>query len=297
MSWEERFRLDGKVAVVTGASYGLGVIFATALADAGADIAICARTREGLERTAAQIEALGRRVYLEQADVRVWEQVNQFMQNTIAELGRLDILVNNAGVADTRGLRSEHAEPDCMDEILRVNLVGVWHCCRAAAPHMLRHGSGSIINISSILGTAPAENRSLGYVAAKGAVNNLTRSLAVEWADRNVRVNALAPNYFMSELTRNLLVQSGLKAWVEQRTPQRRLGEEADLIGPIIFLASDASSYVTGQILHVDGGWVAGGGTHQLIPHIADAWDQAGGGSQSRQRRGHKNHLHGLDRR
>lgn len=208
----------------------------------------------------------------------MWEQVNRFMHNTLAELGHLDVLVNNAGIADTRGLRSEHAEPECMDDVLRVNLVGVWYCCRAVAPYMLQRGSGSIINISSILGTAPAENRSLGYVAAKGAINNLTRSLAVEWADRNVRVNALAPNYFMSELTREILVEFGVKAWVEQRTPQRRMGEDADLIGPIIFLASDASSYVTGQILHVDGGYVAGAGTHQSLPHIADAWDPEGRG-------------------
>jgi NAD(P)-dependent dehydrogenase (short-subunit alcohol dehydrogenase family) len=278
MGWEERFRLDGKVAVVTGASYGLGVTFATSLADAGADIAICARSREGLESTAKAVEALGRRCYIEQVDVTQWEQVDGFVQNTIKELGKIDVMVNNAGITDARGLRSENVEFDAMDDVLAVDLNGLWYSTRAVAPHMLRRGSGSIINISSILGTAAAEIRSIGYVAAKGAVNNLTKFLGVEWGDRNVRVNAIAPNFFLSEMTEEILIELGMKDWSESRTPMRRMGVEEDLIGPIIFLASDASSYVNGEILHVDGGWAAGAGTHQIQPHVADSWDPGGGG-------------------
>ena len=230
-----RFRLDGKVAVVTGASSGLGVTFATALAEAGADVAICARSRAGLERTAKQIAMLGRRTYHERADVGDSDAVDGFIHSTIRELGRIDVLVNNAGVQDTRFLRSEYLEPDALWNELRVNLVGAWHGCRAVAAHMLRRGSGSIINISSILATSQSEFRSIGYSAAKAGVNNLTRSLAFEWADRNVRVNAIAPGTFLTPMSAEALGEGGMKEWVESRIPQRRLGAPEELVGPIVF--------------------------------------------------------------
>ena len=273
-----RFRLDGKVAVVTGASSGLGVTFATALAEAGADVAICARSRAGLELTAERIATLGRRAYHEQADVSDWDAIDRFIHSTIRELGRIDVLVNNAGVQDTRFLRSENLEPDALADEIRINLIGTWHGCRAVAAHMLRRGSGSIINISSIFATSQSEFRSIGYSAAKAGVNNLTRSLAFEWADRNVRVNAIAPGTFLTAMSEKALGERGMKEWVESRIPQRRLGVPDELVGPIIFLASDASSYVTGAVVHVDGGWSIGAGANQIEPLPFDGWDSTGRG-------------------
>jgi NAD(P)-dependent dehydrogenase (short-subunit alcohol dehydrogenase family) len=136
---------------------------------------------------------------------------------------------------------------------------------------MLRAGGGSIINLSSIFGNAGSENRTAGYFASKGGVNQLTRLLACEWGDRNLRVNALAPNFFVSEMTRTLLEESGMAEWMRSRTPMRRMGELPELVGPFLFLASDASSFVTGLVLTVDGGWSASGGYAQL-PQPWDEW-------------------------
>jgi NAD(P)-dependent dehydrogenase (short-subunit alcohol dehydrogenase family) len=157
------------------------------------------------------------------------------------------------------------------EKMVKTDLVGLFYMTRAAAPPMLRGGGGSIINLSSIFGMAGAENRTAGYFAAKGGVNQLTKLLACEWGDRNVRVNALAPNFFMSEMTRHLLEDSGMADWMRSRTPMRRLGELHELVGPFLFLASDASSFVTGTVLTVDGGWSASGGYAQL-PQPWDDW-------------------------
>jgi NAD(P)-dependent dehydrogenase (short-subunit alcohol dehydrogenase family) len=155
--------------------------------------------------------------------------------------------------------------------MVKTDLVGVFFMTRACAPHMLRGGGGSIINLSSIFGMAGAENRTAGYFAAKGGVNQLTKLLACEWGDRNLRVNAIAPNFFMSEMTRHLLEDSGMADWMRSRTPMRRLGELDELVGPFLFLASDASSFVTGTVIAVDGGWSASGGYAQQ-PQPWDEW-------------------------
>jgi len=195
-------------------------------------------------------------------------------QAAVDEFGAVDVMVNNAGIGDPRGLHSEILEPEKPKEEIETDLVGTWYGMRAVAPHMLRRGSGSIINISSILGMAGHEHRTPGYVAAKAGVNMLTRSLGCEWADRGVRVNALAPNYFMSESTRWMFEQSGMDEWVRSRTPMRRAGRNEDLVGPLLFLASDASSYVTGSVIPVDGGWSASAGYAQTTPPF-DGWDDA----------------------
>lgn len=270
----ERFRLEGRVAVVTGASYGLGVLFAETLASAGADLVLTARSPDKLQATRELIESYGRRCVTVPADIRVYEQVRTVVDAGIEAFGQIDVMVNNAGIGDPRGLHSEILEPEKPKEELETDLLGTWYGCRAVAPHMLRRGRGSIVNISSMLGMAGSEHRSAGYVTAKAGVNMLTRLLGCEWSDRGVRVNALAPNYFMSESTRWMFEQSGLDEWVRSRTPMRRPGDPVDLVGPLLFLASDAASYVTGAIIPVDGGWSASAGYAQSVPPF-DGWDES----------------------
>ena len=265
------FRLDGKVAIVTGASYGLGVLFAEILATAGAHVVVTARSVDKLQDTKALVESLGVRCLAVQGDVTSYDDCAEVVRQTMAEFGRIDVLVNNAGWADDRLVRSEHCEPEMFAKMVNTDLIGLFYMTRAAAPDMLRGGGGSIINLSSIFGNAGSENRTAGYFAAKGGVNQLTRLLACEWGDRGVRVNALAPNFFVSEMTRALLEDSGMADWMRSRTPMRRMGELPELVGPFLFLASDASSFVTGVVLNVDGGWSASGGYAQN-PQPWDEW-------------------------
>jgi NAD(P)-dependent dehydrogenase (short-subunit alcohol dehydrogenase family) len=266
------FRLDGKVAIVTGASYGLGVLFAEILATAGADVVVTARSVDKLEDTKQMVESLGRRCLAVPGDVTSYEDCAEVVRQTMASFGRVDVLVNNAGWADDRLVRSEHCEPEMFAKMVNTDLIGLFYMTRAAAPDMLRGGGGSIINLSSIFGNAGSENRTAGYFAAKGGVNQLTKLLACEWGDRGLRVNALAPNFFVSEMTRSLLEDSGMADWMRSRTPLRRMGELPELVGPFLFLASDASSFVTGTVLNVDGGWSASGGYAQN-PQPWDEWN------------------------
>jgi gluconate 5-dehydrogenase len=265
------FRCDGKVAIVTGASYGLGVLFAEVLASAGADVVVTARSVDKLADTSALIEKQGRRALAVAGDITSYADCEAVVEAAQSEFGRLDILVNNAGWADDRLIRTERSEPEMFAKMVGTDLIGLFYMTRAAAPAMLRGGGGSIINLSSIFGMAGSENRTAGYFAAKGGVNQLTKLLACEWGDRNLRVNALAPNFFMSEMTRHLLEDSGMADWMRSRTPMRRLGELEELVGPLLFLASDASSFVTGTVLTVDGGWSASGGYAQN-PQPWDEW-------------------------
>jgi len=271
------FSLAGKVAVVTGASYGLGVAFATALAGAGADIVVTARSVDKLEETKKLIEGLGRRCVAVGCDITDYERVRVLFERAHDTFGSIDVLVNNAGISDIRALRAEHSEPEVFEQIVRTDLIGLWHCCHAAAQYMLRQGSGSIINISSIFGVGGFEGRTPGYFAAKGGVNNLTQMLACEWGDRGVRVNAIAPTFFDSEMTHDGLVQSGVMDYLNDRTPMRRLGVNADLGGPVVFLASDAARFVTGFVLPVDGGLTASRGFH-AGPQPWDNFDPEGRG-------------------
>lgn len=273
MDLTNTFRLDGKTAIVTGASYGLGVLFADVLASAGADVVVTARSVDKLADTKAMVEERGRRCLAVAGDVTSFEDCERVVAETMKTFGKIDILVNNAGWADDRLLRTERVEPEVFAKMVNTDLVGLFYMTRAAAPEMLRDGGGSIINLSSIFGNAGAENRTAGYFAAKGGVNQLTRLLACEWGDRNLRVNALAPNFFISEMTRTLLEESGMADWMRGRTPMRRMGELPELVGPLLFLASDASSFVTGVVLSVDGGWSASGGYAQL----PQPWDEWGG--------------------
>ncbi len=262
------FDLSGKVALVTGASSGLGVAFARGLARAGADLALTARRREQLERTAEMVRGYGVRAKVFPADLTDDAQLERLFEDVVAAFGRLDILVNNAGFTDRSGLRHDMASPKRIRAVIELDLIAVAQACRLAARQMLRQGGGVIINVSSILGRVGSEFRAASYHAAKGGVDALTRVLALEYARENIRVNAIAPSYFEGTEMMDKVFEAtpGTKVQAETRTPMGRLGRPEELEAAVVFLASQASSFITGHILYVDGGWTAGGGYHQLAP-------------------------------
>jgi NAD(P)-dependent dehydrogenase (short-subunit alcohol dehydrogenase family) len=251
------FDLTGRVAIVTGAGSGIGAVFAEALAEAGADVVCVGRRVAPIERTAGRIRELGRRALAIEADVSDEGAVVRLVAQTVSEFGRLDIMVNNAGV----GVACPPEELTLADwqRTINVNLTGVFLGAREAARAMLAAGNGGrIINTASILGTVASQPiAASGYAASKGAVINLTRDLAVHWAPHGILVNAIGPAYFPTEMTQGAFDSPEFVRAIEQRTPLGRTGELEELKGIIVFLASDASSYVTGQTIYVDGGWTA----------------------------------------
>jgi NAD(P)-dependent dehydrogenase (short-subunit alcohol dehydrogenase family) len=247
--------LTGKTALITGGSYGLGVVWATALAEAGADLALTARSADLLDQVAAQLRAdTGRTVTTHPGDVTSEEDVDRVVADVLKAHGHIDVLVNNAGVNEATGKSSEQTSTEHFRHAIDVDLIGVWNYAKAVGRHMLERQSGSIINIASICGMGATEFANPAYHAAKGAVIQLTRQLAAEWGDRGVRVNAISPGFFMSEMIREGLELTGMKGWIESRNPMRRMGNHDELAAPIVFLASDAAGYVTGVNLPVDGG-------------------------------------------
>ena len=246
--------LSGRTAIVTGASSGLGVTFAEALAGAGADVVVAARRAERLEELAGRIEDGGGRALAVPCDVADPEQVAAMMESTMETFGRLDILVCNAGTAGDAGPMAEKLPHALFEQTVQVNLLGVWYCCRDAGALMLEQGSGSIINVSSTAGLAGMQHGPPAYQATKAAVINLTRNLALSWAARGVRVNALAPGWFPSEMTSPFIEAPVYGDHILRHEPTGRIGDPAELAWPLLFLASDASSRITGQTLVVDGG-------------------------------------------
>ena len=246
----DRFRLDGKVAIVTGASSGLGVAFARALAEAGADVALGARRVDRLEETRAQVEAAGRRATVVRADVTQPDDCQALVDAAVRDLGRVDVLVNNAGVGTAVPALKE--SPEQFRSVIDLNLNGCyWMAQRAAA--VMEPGS-AIVNISSILGITTAGLPQAAYSASKAALIGLTRDLAQQWTGRRgIRVNALAPGFFASEMSAQYQ-QGYLDRQLEQRVLAGRIGDPEELAAALIFLASDAGRYVTGQTLAVDGG-------------------------------------------
>jgi NAD(P)-dependent dehydrogenase (short-subunit alcohol dehydrogenase family) len=251
----DRFSLEGKVAIVTGASSGLGVAFATGLAQAGADIAICARRADRLEQTREQVVSSGRRCVAVTADVARPDDCRTVVQTAVSELGRVDILINNAGIGTAVPALRE--APEQFAQVIDVNLNGSYFMAQAAAAAMRETGGGSVVNIGSILGLISAGLPQAAYSASKAAIIGLTRDLAQQWTGRyNIRVNALAPGFFRSEMTDQYpddYIPGRL-----QRVPAGRIGESEELVAAAIFLASDASSYVTGVTIPVDGGTITG---------------------------------------
>ncbi len=259
-----RFELTGRVALVTGASRGLGRAIALGLAEAGARVACVARSAPDLERLVEEIRAAGSDAVALPTDVTDVRQGRTAVDRTVERFGRLDVLVNNAGVG-TPALAVDLEESE-WDLVMDTNLRSAFFFAQAAARAMLRAGAsrgagrgevlGKVINVSSMMGVLGGNRRSV-YCASKGGLDGLTRALAVEWARHPILVNAVAPGYFETDMTAELQASEKFRAYVLDRTPLRRWGEPEDLVGAVIYLAAPASDYVTGTVLYVDGGWVA----------------------------------------
>jgi|SRR5450759_2701936 len=249
-----KFSLAGKVALVTGASRGIGQALAMGLAEAGADMALVARTREALDETASRARELGRRALAMPADISRTAVIHDVVDRVITEYGRMDILVNGAGTQARKPIL-EMTEED-WDTVTSLNLKAVYFCSQAVAPHMIKQGSGKIINVCSLTSSIGIANVS-AYSASKGGVLSMTRSMAVEWSRHGINVNAIAPGYFKTEMTKRLYEDPERNQWILGRTPMGRWGDLSDLKGTVVFLASAASDFITGQLVNVDGGWLA----------------------------------------
>lgn len=246
--------LAGKVAVVTGASRGLGRAMAVALAGAGADVALAARAKPDLEQTAHLVEATGGRALVIPTDVASYPEVEALIQRTVEAWGRLDVLVNNAGVARVAPLTDW--TPAEWRSLVDVNLLGMFNGCRAAAPHLMARG-GKVINVASMLAAAGLPGYTI-YSATKGAVVAFTRTLGVEWARHNIQVNAIAPGWFDTEMSAPAWENATVGERLVRDIPARRIGRPEE-IGPLaVYLASDGSDFMTGQTLFLDGGHTAG---------------------------------------
>jgi 2-deoxy-D-gluconate 3-dehydrogenase len=253
MSILEKFRLDGQTALVTGAAGGLGAAIAVAFAEAGASVA-CHGNRRPAEETSARIRAAGRDSKAFAADLGSADGASRLFTDVAAAMGAPHILVNNAGT-----IYREPAEDYNLDEwmkVIEVNLNSVFRLSQLAGREMLKRGEGKIINIASLL-SFQGGIRVPAYSASKGGVAQLTKALANEWAGRNVQVNAIAPGYFATENTKMLRADETRNRQILERIPAGRWGVPEDLVGAAVFLASPASNYVTGEILVVDGGWMA----------------------------------------
>jgi 2-deoxy-D-gluconate 3-dehydrogenase len=247
------FRLDGLVALVTGAGTGIGAALAVGLAEAGADVACHGNRHEPVE-TAGRIHALGRRTAVLAGDLALPATPDALVEATVAALGGVDILVNNAGII--RRAPAVDVSDEDWDAVLAVNLSAVFRASRAAGRRMLARGRGKIVNIASLLSfqggiTVPA------YAASKGAVAQLTKALANEWASKGVNVNAIAPGYIRTDNTSALQANETRNRQILERIPSGRWGDPDDLVGATVFLCSRAADYVHGQVLAVDGGWLA----------------------------------------
>lgn len=246
-----RFDLTDRVAVVTGASSGIGTHLAEVLHDAGATVALVARRRERLEEIADGRE----RMVAFPADLSDPSQRESLIAEVLERLGRIDVLVNNAGLTIVAGIEDETLED--FERVVELNLTAAWHLSKLAGVDMVARGSGSVVNIASILGLVGATPiKQAGYAASKAGVINLTRELALQWGRSGVRVNAIAPGWFPSEMTTDMADERS-QAFVARNTALGRMGTLDELAGPLLLLASDAGGYMTGTTVVVDGGWTA----------------------------------------
>jgi NAD(P)-dependent dehydrogenase (short-subunit alcohol dehydrogenase family) len=243
--------LDGKVAVVTGASRGLGRAIAVALAGAGASVALAARSKPDLDETARLVEATGGRAAVVPTDVASYPAVEALMKAAVEQLGGLDVVVNNSGIVRPKPLAE--TSPEDWHAVLDVNLTGVFYGCRAAAPHLIAQRSGKVINLASVLGAVGLPSYTV-YGATKGGVIALTRTLGVEWARHNIQVNAIAPGWFVTEMNEVAFADPRINERLTRDIPMRRTGRLEE-IGPLaVFLASAGSDFMTGQTVFLDGG-------------------------------------------
>lgn len=248
------FDLTGKVAVVTGASSGLGVQFAKALAKQGANVAVVARRVEKLNGVKAELEALGVKCLAVKCDVSKVDDIKEAVKEIKDYFGTIDILVNNAGIGLAGPAESQSDE--LWETMMQVNISGVYYFAREVGKIMIENNYGKIINIGSIHSSvAMAGSPISAYCTTKGGVQMLTKALANEWAKNNITVNAIGPAYFPSEMTDGVIADEGFQQAVKAYCPMGRPGKDGELDGAIVYFASDASSYTTGQLLTIDGGW------------------------------------------
>ena len=254
---KDLFDLTGKVAVVTGASSGLGVQFAKALAKAGANLAILARRREKLEAVKKEIEdEFGVEVFVEPCDALSISDIRSSVQNIREHYKKIDILVNNAGVATSQPSH-QHSDEE-WQKVIDTNLNAVFYFAREVGNIMVQQKYGKIINLGSIHSRVAMPGMPIAaYAASKGGVFMLTKALAAEWAKDGITVNAIGPSYFKSEMTKDVFENPDLVRAIESLCPMGRAGNPGELDGALIYFASDASSYTTGQLLNIDGGWTA----------------------------------------
>ncbi|MGH7267836.1 MAG: SDR family NAD(P)-dependent oxidoreductase, partial [Candidatus Rokuibacteriota bacterium] len=240
---------------VTGASRGLGRAMAVALAEAGADVGLLARSKDDLEETAAAIRAVGRRAVTLPADVTRAEEVGRAVEEARAALGRLDIVVNNSGIAVVKPLVD--TTPEDWRAVLETNLTGTYTVCRAVGPALIAGRAGKIINVASILGARGLAGYT-AYSASKGGIIAFTRALAVEWARHNVQVNAIAPGWFVTPMNAGAFADDRIRERLLRDVPARRPGRAEELGPLVVYLASSASDYMTGEVVYLDGGHAAG---------------------------------------
>jgi len=250
------FNIQGQTAIVTGASSGLGLTFAEALAECGANVILAARRIERLEQLSDTLtRKYGTKAIPIKTDVSQEPDVLRMVKTAVEHFGSLEIMVNNAGIASVSPSVDMSAEE--WKKVIDVNLTGVFLCARTAAREMIKKNYGKIVNIASIYGAVGDVFHAAPYYASKGAVINLTRAFAIEWAQYKINVNAIAPGFFPSEMTEQVFKDENALKHILSRTPLGRTGEPSDLKAVLLYLASPASNYVTGQTIFVDGGWTA----------------------------------------
>ena len=254
METAELFRLDGRVALVTGSAQGLGKDIALTLAQAGASLILADLVVA--EETAEQVKAMGSQCISVQADISNEKAVENLVQRAIHEYGKVDVLVNNAGISQLSFVPTEEASLEEWDNVIAVNLRGTFLCCKYVGREMIKGGGGSIVNISTTAGITGVP-RAPAYCASKGGVILLTKSLALEWARYNIRINAIAPHYLETALSEGLRASEKAYTGLIKQIPLRRFGKTSEIVGAVLFLASGASSYMTGSVVVADGGYLA----------------------------------------
>jgi 2-deoxy-D-gluconate 3-dehydrogenase len=254
MDSSELFRLNGKIALVTGSAQGLGKEIASSLARNGCSLVLADIVYP--EETAKQIEEIGSRSISVKADISDEAEVKDMVEKAISEYKKVDILVNNAGISQLSYTATEDLPIEEWDKIIAVNLRGTFLCCKHVGKQMTGSGGGSIINISTTAGITGVP-RAPAYCASKAGIILLTKSLALEWAKNNIRVNAIAPHYLETELTKGLRASEKVYDGLVKQIPMRRFAKPAEVVGTVLFLSSPASSYITGTVIVVDGGFLA----------------------------------------
>ncbi|MGD9034143.1 MAG: 3-oxoacyl-ACP reductase family protein [Desulfobacteraceae bacterium] len=254
MNTSDIFRLDGKIALVTGSARGLGKEIALGLSQYGASLVLVDIAYP--EKTAEQVAATGARCIALKTDISNEAEVKNLGKEATSKFGKLDILINNAGVTQLTYTPTEELPVEEWDQVMGINLRGTFLCCKYLGGSMIRTGGGNIVNIASTAGFVGVQ-RAPAYCASKAGVILLTKSLALEWAQHNIRVNAIAPHYLETELTKGLRDSHKVHEALLRQIPLKRFGKTRELIGAVLFLSSDTSSYVTGAVIPVDGGYLA----------------------------------------